>query len=79
MPGRLVLGEGEVGVTDAGVVHCAASGCPLVLIWGEQAITLQPVRSSLLGAAIAGHVEATREGDEQAVPAVAVATACARS
>ena len=40
---------------------------PLVPIWGEDAITLQPVRSGFpcFGAAIAGHVEATRDGDEE--------------
>ena len=70
-PGRLVLGEGEVGLAkDAVIVHCAASGLvyrPLVPIWGNEAITLQPVRTGFpcFGAAIAGHVEATREGDEE--------------
>ncbi len=63
-PGRLVLDDGEVGVAkDAVVVHCAAPGLvypPLVPIWREEAITLQPVRSGFpcFGAAIAGHVEA---------------------
>ena len=70
-PGRLVFGEGEVAVAkDAVVVHCAASGLryrPMVPIWGEDAITLQPVRTGFpcFGAAIAGHVEATRDGDEE--------------
>ena len=70
-PGRLVLAEGEVAVAkDAVVVHCAAPGLrypPLVPIWGEEAITLQPVRSGFpcFGAAIVGHVEGTRDGDEE--------------
>jgi hypothetical protein len=70
-PGRLVLGAGEVGIArDAVVVHCAASGLrypPLVPIWGVEAITVQPVRTGFpcFGAAIAGHVEATRNGDEE--------------
>ena len=38
-PGRLVLGDGEVGIAkDAVVVHCAASGLqypPMVPIWGD--------------------------------------------
>ena len=70
-PGRLVLDDGEVGVAkDAVVVHCAAPGLvypPLVPIWREEAITLQPVRTGFpcFGAAIAGHVEATRDADEE--------------
>ena len=69
--GRLVLDDGEVEVAkDAVVVHCAAPGLvypPLVPIWREEAITLQPVRSGFpcFGAAIAGHVEATRDGEEE--------------
>ena len=70
-PGRLVLGEGEVGIAgDAVVVHCAASGLrypPMVPIWGDGTITLQPVRTGFpcFGAAITGHVEATRDSDEE--------------
>jgi hypothetical protein len=69
--GRVVLGEGEVSVArDAVVVHCAASGLqypPMVPIWGAEAITVQPVRTGFpcFGAAIAGHVEGTRDGDEE--------------
>ena len=68
-PGRLVLGADEVAVAkDAVIVHCAAPGLrypPLVPIWGDEAITLQPVRSGFpcFGAAIVGHVEGTRDGD----------------
>ena len=70
-PGRLVLGEGEVSVArDAVVVHCAASGLqypPMVPIWGTEAIVVQPVRTGFpcFGAAIAGHVEGTRDGDDE--------------
>ena len=69
-PGRLVLSEGEVAVAkDAVIVHCAASGLqyrPLVPIWGDDAITLQPIRTGFpcFGAALAGYVEATIEDDE---------------
>jgi hypothetical protein len=64
-PGGIVLEEGEVAITqDAVVVHCAAAGLrypPLVPIWGEAAITLQPVRAGFpcFGAALTGYVEAT--------------------
>jgi hypothetical protein len=70
-PGRLVLDEGEVAIAgDAVVAHCAASGLaypPMVPIWGAEAITVQPVRTGFpcFGAAIAGHVEATRDTDEE--------------
>ena len=69
--GRLVLDDGEVPIArDAVVVHCAASGLaypPLVPIWGPETITLQPIRTGFpcFGAALAGYVEATVEGDEQ--------------
>ena len=69
--GRLVLDDGEVAIADDAVVaHCAASGLaypPMVPIWGVEAITVQPVRSGFpcFGAAISGHVEATRESDEE--------------
>ena len=61
-------------------MHCAASGLqypPLVPIWGPEAITLQPIRTGFpcFGAALAGYVEATVDGDEEkntVVPAVAV-------
>jgi hypothetical protein len=70
-PSRLVFGHGEVATAkDAVIVHCAASGLqyrPLVPIWGQQAITLQPIRSGFpcFGAALAGYVEATLDGDEE--------------
>jgi hypothetical protein len=70
-PTRLVFADGEVAIAkDAVVVHCAASGLqypPLVPIWGPEAITLQPIRSGFpcFGAALAGYVEATIDGDEQ--------------
>jgi len=71
LPGRLVFDEREVTVDpDVVVVHCAASGLryrPLVPIWGEEAITLQPIRSGFpcFGAALAGHAEATFDRDEE--------------
>jgi hypothetical protein len=70
-PTRLVLDQGEVTIAkDAVIVHCAASGLqyrPLVPIWGEEAITLQPIRAGFpcFGAAMAGYVEATIDGDEE--------------
>ena len=70
-PTRLVFGQGEVAIAkDAVIVHCAASGLqyrPLVPIWGEEAITLQPIRAGFpaFGAALAGYVEATIDGDEE--------------
>lgn len=70
-PGRIELDEGDAGIhKEAVVVHCAASGLqypPLVPIWGEEAITLQPVRAGFpcLGAALIGYVEATRESDDE--------------
>jgi hypothetical protein len=69
-PTRLVLDEGEVAMAkDSVVVHCAASGLryrPLVPIWGDESITLQPIRAGFpcFGAALAGHVEATLDGDD---------------
>ena len=68
---RLVFGQGEVATAkDAVIVHCAASGLqyrPLVPIWGPEAITLQPIRTGFppFGAALAGYVEATVDGDEE--------------
>ena len=69
--GRLVFADGEVPmVRDAVVVHCAAAGLqypPLTPIWGDEAITLQPVRAGFpcFGAALAGYVEATRDDDAE--------------
>ncbi len=68
--GRLLLDAGEeIVAPDAVVVHCAAPGLPVrrpVPIWGEEAITLQPIQAGFpcFGAAIAGYVEATVVGDE---------------
>jgi hypothetical protein len=68
-PSRIDLDMGSVNVaSDALVVHCAASGLkypPTVPIWGQDAITLQPIRAGFpcFGAALAGYVEATREDD----------------
>lgn len=68
---RLVFAEGEVATAkDALIVHCAASGltyAPLVPIWRREAITLQPIRTGFpcFGAALAGYVEATLDGDEE--------------
>ena len=70
-PGRLELDEGSVRVArDAVVVHCAAPGLrypPLVPIWRQSAITLQPIRTGFpcFGAALAGYVEATRADDAE--------------
>ena len=69
--GRLVFGGGEVAIAkDAVIVHCAAPGLrypPLVPIWGSEAITLQPIRAGFpcFGAALAGYVEATIEGEDE--------------
>jgi hypothetical protein len=70
-PGRITLDEGDVAIDrNAVVVHCAASGLqypPLVPIWGDEAITIQPVRAGFpcLAAALIGYVEATREEDAE--------------
>jgi hypothetical protein len=70
-PGRLVLAEGEAAISrDAVVVHCAASGLrypPLVPIWDDRAITLQPIGITFAcyGAALAGYVEATLSDDAE--------------
>lgn len=70
-PGRIELDRGDASIDrGAVVVHCAAAGLQyprLVPIWGEGAITIQPVRAGFpcLGAALIGYVEATREGDAE--------------
>ena len=70
-PGRIELERGDVAIhRDAAIVHCAAAGLqypPLVPIWGEEAITIQPVRAGFpcLAAALVGYVEATREDDAE--------------
>jgi hypothetical protein len=64
-PNRLVFGDGEVATAkDVVIVHAAAAGLqypPLVPIWGQEAITLQPIRAGFpaFAAALAGFVEAT--------------------
>jgi hypothetical protein len=71
VPTRLWFGNGEVAIAkDAVVVHCAAAGLqyrPLVPIWGNEAITLQPIRTGFpcFGAALAGYVEATFDDDDE--------------
>jgi hypothetical protein len=70
-PGRLVFADGEVRIpADTLVVHCAAEGLKypgLRPIWTPEAITPQPVRVGFpcFGAALAGHVEATRDDDAE--------------
>jgi hypothetical protein len=70
-PARLVCDQGEHATAkDAVIVHCAASGLrypPLVPIWAGRAMTLQPIRTGFpcFGAALAGYVEATVDGDEE--------------
>jgi hypothetical protein len=70
-PGWIELDDGEAAIhRDAVVVHCAAPGLqypPLIPIWGEEAITIQPVRAGFpcLAAALIGYVEATREDDAE--------------
>ncbi len=70
-PGRIELEEGDATIDrDAVIVHCAASGLqypPLTPVWGDQAITIQPVRAGFpcLGAALIGYVEGTREDDAE--------------
>jgi hypothetical protein len=70
-PGRIELDAGDVAISrGALVVHCAASGLqypPLIPIWGEEAITIQPVRAGFpcFGAALIGYVEATRDDDAE--------------
>jgi hypothetical protein len=71
VPGRIQLEHGDAEIRkDAVVVHCAASGLqypPLVPIWGDEAITIQPVRAGFpcLAAALIGFVEATRDDDAE--------------
>jgi putative NAD(P)-binding protein len=69
--GCLDLDQGSVAVPDdAVVVNCAANGLkqrPLVPVWQPDLITLQPVRAGFpcFGAALIGHVEATRDDDAE--------------
>lgn len=66
---RVVLDGGEIALAaDGVVVHCAAPGLrqrPLLPIWGDDAITLQPIRAGFpcFGAALAGFVEALSTDD----------------
>ncbi|SBS72643.1 NAD(P)-binding protein [uncultured Microbacterium sp.] len=70
-PGRLTFADGDVRIPhDALIVHCAAAGLKypgLRPIWTPEAITPQPVRVGFpcFGAALAGHVEATRDDDAE--------------
>lgn len=70
-PGRIALDQGDVAIpADAVIVHCAAAGLqypPLIQIWRDEAITIQPVRAGFpcLAAALIGYVEATREDDAE--------------
>jgi hypothetical protein len=70
-PGVVRLDRGEARIArDAVVAHCAAAGlsdAPAVPIWGEDGITVQPIRSGFpcFGAALSGYVEATRDTDEE--------------
>jgi len=70
-PGRIELDDGDAAIhRDAVVVHCAAAGLqypPLIPIWGEEEITIQPVRAGFpcMAAALIGYVEATREDDAE--------------
>ena len=70
-PGRIALDDGDAAISrDAVVVHCAASGLqypPLVPIWDDDAITIQPVRAGFpcMAAALIGYVEATRDDDAE--------------
>ena len=57
--------HGRRSAHDALVVNCASDGLrsrPLLPIWQDAAITLQPVRAGFpcFGAAVTGYVEATR-------------------
>lgn len=69
--GKLAFADGSLRVADdAVVVHCAADGLkypPLVPVWGDEAITLQPIRAGFpcFGAALTGYVEATRDADDE--------------
>ncbi|KRB39097.1 pyridine nucleotide-disulfide oxidoreductase [Microbacterium sp. Root180] len=69
--GRLRFDDGDVRVPDGAlVVHCAADGLKypgLRPIWTPETITPQPVRVGFpcYGAALAGHVEATRDDDAE--------------
>jgi NAD(P)-binding Rossmann-like domain len=69
--GEIVCDDGSVPLApDSLVVHCAASGLqypPLVPLWGPDKIRLQTIRAGFpcFCAALAGHVEATRDDDRE--------------
>ena len=69
--GRLTFADGSLAVADdALVVNCAADGLknpPRVPVWQPDVITLQPIRAGFpcFGGALAGYVEATRDGDDE--------------
>lgn len=68
---EIVLDAGTVALPpDSLIVHCAASGLqypPVVPIWSPDKIRLQTIRAGFpcFGAALAGHVEATRDDDRE--------------
>ncbi|TFC87779.1 NAD(P)-binding protein [Cryobacterium sp. TMT4-31] len=69
--GKLTFADGAMRVADdALVVHAAADGLkypPLVPVWRQEDITLQPIRTGFpcFGAALIGYVEATRTDDAE--------------
>jgi hypothetical protein len=66
---EIVFDAGSISLAPGSlIVHCAASGLqypPLVPIWGPDKIRLQTIRAGFpcFCAALAGYVEATRDGD----------------
>ncbi len=68
---EIVLDRGAVALPpDSLVVHCAASGLanpPRVPIWSDDKLRLQTIRagSPCFNAALAGHIEATRDDDRE--------------
>lgn len=68
---EIVLDDGVVPLTPGSlIVHCAASGLqypPLIPVWGPDKIRLQTIRVGFpcFCAALAGYVEATRDGDRE--------------
>lgn len=70
-PDEIVLDGGSIPTNARNLhVHCAAPGLrlvPAVPIFGENTITLQPIRTgaSPFAAAITAYIEATRDGTEE--------------
>ncbi len=68
---EIVLDDGTVPLAPGSlVVHCAASGLqypPMVPVWAPDRIRLQTIRAGFpcFCAALAGHVEATRDDDRE--------------